>query len=197
MRIISGEAARGAAQGALVGQAANPDRPGRIECRATSRVCSSNRSARLSMPGSVRMSLHSVRSSRILWPPSSRRYGPTHVLGEWASLTGEECVYSPRIDAAVGPFAAGSTRHRAVVDELLTALRTFIERLVDTHRENVRQLRGTDAVPSLDSTAARNSNARCCPARVRRHPATQVFVGCLLDLPSNGWQNRADTAIQS
>jgi hypothetical protein len=36
----------------------------------------------------------------------------------------------------------------------------------------------------LDSIAARNSNARCCPARVRRHPATQVLVRCLPTLPS-------------
>jgi hypothetical protein len=49
----------------------------------------------------------------------------------------------------------------------------------------------------LDSIAARNSNARCSPARARRHPATQVFVRCLLDLPSSESQHRADTAILS
>ena len=84
-----------------------------------------------------------------------------------SSLTGEEYVYSPRIDAAVGPFTTGSTRHRPVFDELLTAHRTFVDRLVESHRENVRRLRGTDAVPSLDSIAARKSNAGRCPARVR------------------------------
>ena len=145
---------------------------------------------------SSRMSLHSVRSFQSdLVAALIRRFGPTHVLGEWTSLTGEEYVYSPRIDAAVGPFATGSTRHRPIFDELLTTHRTFVERLVESHRENVRQLRGTDAVPSLDSIAARNSNARCCPARVHRHSATQVLVRCLLNLPSNEWQHRADTAI--
>jgi hypothetical protein len=79
-----------------------------------------------------RRSPHSVRSFQSdLVAALIRRFGPTHVLGEWTSLTGEEYVYSPRIDAAVGPFATGSTRYRPVCDELLTAHRTFVERLVE------------------------------------------------------------------
>ena len=41
-----------------------------------------------------RMSLHSVRSFQSdLVAALIRRFGPTHVLGEWTSLTGEEYVY--------------------------------------------------------------------------------------------------------
>jgi len=129
-------------------------------------------------------------------------------LRSGAALASPRVASMPSLNALAGAGWCRDVSNQAAREVLLAAPytprnrreeahRTFVERLVESHRENVCQLRGIDAVPSLDSIAARNSNARCCPARVRRHPATHVFVRCLPNLPSDEWQNRAGTAIWS
>ncbi len=115
------------------------------------------------------------------------RFGEGQVAGEWTSLTGEESIYSPRIDVAVGPFATGAVRHAATFDGLLATHAPLIARLVECHRANVHSLRAGDAIPSLSAISSRNVNARCFMAiEIENKVSRKHILGGLVNIAALG-----------
>jgi len=88
-------------------------------------------------------------------------FGNDQVIKEWRSLSGEDAVYSPRIDVAVGPFATGAVQHAVDFDILLASHMPLIDRLIAHHIDNVKRMRSSDSLPSLEGITSRNPNARC------------------------------------
>lgn len=86
-----------------------------------------------------------------------QRFG-VEVSVEWAALSGEPTVYSPRLDVAVGPFAAERRCHDEY-DLLQAENRRVLERLYAAHQSNL--LADGQTVVGLDQALTLNFNARC------------------------------------
>lgn len=87
--------------------------------------------------------------------------GGIEVVSEWRAMTGQEGVYSPRLDLAVGPFAIGSSVYADVYDSLVERYADFMQVLYAASNENFTCFDGrNDLVPYFD-VVHRNSNARC------------------------------------
>lgn len=79
---------------------------------------------------------------------------------EWAAMTDERGLYSPRLDAAVGPFAT----HSIYIDEYDRLIRTFeplLDALFEIHRANLRAHCQPDNHFDFEYACRRNLNARC------------------------------------
>jgi hypothetical protein len=86
-------------------------------------------------------------------------YREVDVTEEWAAMSGEPGVYSPRLDIAVGPFATSRT-YMEEYDHLMQASRLFIETILAMHRQNV----GNDFEERLltfEQIQNKNRNSRC------------------------------------
>ena len=83
------------------------------------------------------------------------------VKKEWAALSGEEAVYSPRIDIAVGPFASGAHRFEAEFSDMLERHLVLLRRLHGHFQANAASVDPAELVPDLVSMGRRNPNARC------------------------------------
>ena len=75
-------------------------------------------------------------------------------------MSGENGLYSPRLDIAVGPFATGHLQHHATYNDLQVIGRTFLEHLHRDHARNMREIGGVQ-VEDLNHALALNYNARC------------------------------------
>ncbi len=114
-------------------------------------------------------------------------FGPDQVAREWTSLRGEDGVYTPRLDVAVGPFATGATRHESSYDALASAHRSLIERLYECHCQNVRGLCPGDHLPSLSTILSRNPNARCFMAiEIENECSRKHILGGLVNAAALG-----------
>lgn len=79
---------------------------------------------------------------------------------EWAAMTDEQGLYSPRLDAAVGPFAT----HGIYIEEYDQLVRTFeplLSSLFEMHRANLRAQGQPDNHFNFEHICRRNRNARC------------------------------------
>lgn len=79
---------------------------------------------------------------------------------EWAAMTVERALYSPRLDAAVGPFATQSI----CIDEYDQLVREFeplLSNLFEVHRANLRAHGQPDSHFDFERLCTRNLNARC------------------------------------
>jgi hypothetical protein len=83
------------------------------------------------------------------------------VRPQWAALSGETAVYSPRVDVAVGPFALGTARYEDAYAQLAVDHRRLLSRLHAAFSNNALEIDSVASVPSLDEMSARNPNARC------------------------------------
>ena len=89
-----------------------------------------------------------------------RIYPSVEIVPEWISLSSEIGSYSPRIDVAIGPFAI----ERTFVDEydlLMKRSQSFIEKLIEYHRNNIRDWNGENYPLTFDELKLKNQNARC------------------------------------
>jgi len=82
------------------------------------------------------------------------------VQTEWAAMSDEENMYSPRIDIAVGPFAT-NMRRGSEYDEMMNSSRGFIEEIIRIHTQNIESLTNSDTTLSFDNLKYKNHNARC------------------------------------
>lgn len=94
-----------------------------------------------------------ARALRAVFPPEL-------VQVEWRALAGEEALYSPRVDIAIGPFAV-DTRHEREYDRMARDNQRLLNRLHLSFAQNVRQLDSSDNIPDLVTMCERNPNARC------------------------------------
>jgi hypothetical protein len=83
---------------------------------------------------------------------------PVHT--EWAAMTDEAGIYSPRLDVAVGPFATHDI-FADTYDDLCGEHVQFLEYLHAAHSENVEAFGLRPNHLSLTDTVAKNWNARC------------------------------------
>src|SRR5258706_16144771 len=90
----------------------------------------------------------------------SRVFRHSPVLAEWAAMTDERGLYSPRLDAAVGPFA---TDRNCIEDynRLVRRHLPLLRSLFDMHRENLRSHGEPDNHFGFDDICSRNLNSRC------------------------------------
>jgi hypothetical protein len=89
-----------------------------------------------------------------------RRRLDVDVSIEWAAMSGERGLYSPRLDLAVGPFATENQRRHNDFDQLQFQHQRFLRALHRHHRNNIREICGVETC-SLDEAWSRNRNARC------------------------------------
>ncbi len=79
---------------------------------------------------------------------------------EWTSIRGDSSVYSPRVDAAVGPFAT-ENKHIEEYSNLLETSEDFIRKLIQKHNENLKSF-DLDIDEHLFTILKHfNQNARC------------------------------------
>ncbi len=83
-----------------------------------------------------------------------------HAKREWATGFGSK-LYSPRLDAAVGPFATGSSQHAAEYDAMASSHRELLKKLFVLHGKNVTAYGDSESLGGFDSLQHHNSNARC------------------------------------
>lgn len=79
---------------------------------------------------------------------------------EWAAMTDERTIYSPRLDAAVGPFATHDMCI-AEYDQLVNRFEPLLNNLFEVHRANLRAHGQPDNHFDFQRLCSRNSNARC------------------------------------
>jgi len=90
----------------------------------------------------------------------SRVFREVPVQSEWATMTDESGLYSPRLDVAVGPFATD----RIYIGEYDALIRThapLVKALFTVHRANLKEHGERDDHFSFDELCHRNSNSRC------------------------------------
>lgn len=90
-----------------------------------------------------------------------RIYPDIPIQKEWAAMSGEENLYSPRIDLAVGPFAVSNYMFESKYDHLMENSREFIERLIGYTLQNIQAYGATDSVITFENLKSKNRNARC------------------------------------
>ncbi len=84
-------------------------------------------------------------------------YSGEEVKVQWRPFLGNgRDMYAPRVDVAVGPFAI-QERYETRYADLLEKTRSFVERLIEKHNQNVEAEDRTDFYTS----ARFNRNARC------------------------------------
>lgn len=79
---------------------------------------------------------------------------------EWAAMSDEANLYSPRLDIAVGPFATHA-RYIEQYDELMDKHPGLIERMMICHCENIAIYNGGEFDVSFERLKYKNQNARC------------------------------------
>lgn len=79
---------------------------------------------------------------------------------EWAAMADERALYSPRLDAAVGPFATHRI-YEQEYDQMVRDHELLLVRLFDLHRSNLRTFGQPDGHFSFAHMCSRNFNARC------------------------------------
>lgn len=79
---------------------------------------------------------------------------------EWAAMTGERTLYSPRLDAAVGPFATQQS-YIEEYDQLIRYHEQLLSTLFQIHRANLRAFGQPDNHFTFEHICTRNMNARC------------------------------------
>jgi len=90
----------------------------------------------------------------------SRIFEPNQVEIEWAAMADEKTLYSPRLDAAVGPFAT----RRIYIDEynqLIHVHEPLLLHLFNSHQINLREHDEPDNHFDFEWLCMRNQNARC------------------------------------
>jgi hypothetical protein len=90
----------------------------------------------------------------------ARFYSEVRVQTEWAAMTDEVGMYSPRLDVAVGPFATHTTCVEQY-NQLMDDSRPFICRMVSLHCENIAMYNGSAGDVSFEQLKYKNTNARC------------------------------------
>jgi hypothetical protein len=83
------------------------------------------------------------------------------VESEWASMRGEDGLYSPRLDLAVGPFAIRELVYVSEFNSLLETHRHFVRLLYDFSVANIKEFGTSTEIFDFDEVAYRNANARC------------------------------------
>lgn len=89
------------------------------------------------------------------------------VKTEWRSMTGEDALYSPRLDIAVGPFATiPSVSLTSDYDKLMESKQSkyFIEKILEHHNLNVREFDEYDIGQNFKDLKELNRNSRCLMA---------------------------------
>ena len=79
---------------------------------------------------------------------------------EWAAMTNERALYSPRLDAAVGPFATQSI-FIDEYDQLVREFEPLLNNLFEVHRANLLAHGQPDRHFDFERLCTRNLNARC------------------------------------
>jgi hypothetical protein len=82
------------------------------------------------------------------------------VQTEWAALTDEREIYSPRLDIAVGPFATHQV-YAEEYDYLMDISHQFIKNVIECHLQNVRKFDSENSFLSFEQLRIKNQNARC------------------------------------
>lgn len=75
-------------------------------------------------------------------------------------MTDERALYSPRLDAAVGPFATQRT-YIDEYDKMVCDCEPLLNSLFDAHRRNLREHGQSDGCVDFVRLCNRNQNARC------------------------------------
>lgn len=90
-------------------------------------------------------------------------YPEVPVKSPWSAMSGERHIYSPQVDVAVGPFATGTSRCFRRYDQLTDDSRQFIEEIIASHLQNIRDYEDWTDIPeiSYSTIKSRNRNARC------------------------------------
>jgi hypothetical protein len=83
------------------------------------------------------------------------------VVTEWAAMRGEQKLYSPRLDIAIGPFAVGDLVYIEEFDELLEKHDRFLRMLYDYSVSNFSDFGEAGSIFEMDEVLRRNRNARC------------------------------------
>lgn len=96
---------------------------------------------------------------RRLIPRLQRRFGKDCVR-EWCAFNAPSRPYSPRLDAAVGPFAYERARLTTEYLRLVEQHRSFLERLWESHVRNLARY-GSEEAFGFDMAINSNPNARC------------------------------------
>jgi hypothetical protein len=94
-------------------------------------------------------------------PRLSALLGGIEVIPEWRAMAGQEGVYSPRLDLAVGPFAVGHDVYVHEYHELVDRYGAFLHLLYERSIENMQRFgHANDATP-FNEVIHRNDNSRC------------------------------------
>ncbi|WP_029909975.1 hypothetical protein [Pelobacter seleniigenes] len=87
-------------------------------------------------------------------------YPNTPIETEWRTMTGVANVYSPRLDAAVGPFAVNQ-RYIEDYNQMVHESWDFLELLLNFHNMNMQMFGNHNAQINLHDVAFFNENSRC------------------------------------
>jgi len=105
---------------------------------------------------------------------------------EWAAMSGEENMYSPRIDIAVGPFATNK-RCGSEYDEMMNSSRGFIEEIIRIHTQNIKSPANSGTTLSFDDLKDKNHNARCLLAiEIENKVARKHLIGSAVNAAALG-----------
>lgn len=80
---------------------------------------------------------------------------------EWATMHGENGIYSPRLDVAVGPFPVGNLVYISEFNELVEAHHPFVRALYELSVRNFEEFGELATRMDYSEMIYRNSNARC------------------------------------
>ena len=96
-------------------------------------------------------------------------------------------MYSPAVDIAVGPFAT-DRRYIDDYDQLLSAFRPVVERLLNQHHENLLRFDSDFLGPDFQTVRYGNQNARCFVAIEieKGNPAAKYLIGSALNAAALG-----------
>lgn len=90
-----------------------------------------------------------------------RLFPDVPVETEWAAITDEDDVYSPRLDVVVGPFATGSVVYIDEFNSMLERHNALLRALFDQHVVNIQQFGSGPGGVDFGDMCHRNANARC------------------------------------
>ena len=90
----------------------------------------------------------------------ARKLGDVEIAIEWRAMTDEPGVYSPRLDAAVGPFAFHD-KLGDQYDAMVKKHSRFLRELFDLHRANLDDCGGAREDIGFEEVSRRNWNSRC------------------------------------
>ena len=97
---------------------------------------------------------------RLIKDKLSLVYPANDIETEWYSIKGKSDSYSPRVDAAVGPFATDG-RYENEYDDFKEKSRVFVESLITKHNENLRSFELELENNYFEKLFGFNKNARC------------------------------------